>query len=168
MKTNFGGLLYFHGTPQRNSIGSAESHGCLRMHQADAVDFGRFLLAVDGQIEALDTIDDILPGWERTKLWKFDDPLPLEVRYSLLESEGPETLVLHGDVYGRLTTAHVDSLALLISDVVGETVLHYGADGTQRNVTSAQLWRWLAEAKRRQQPLRFVALATPNLEISPR
>jgi lipoprotein-anchoring transpeptidase ErfK/SrfK len=40
---------YIHGTGQVNSLGSAESHGCLRMHPDEVAELAQFLMQNGGQ-----------------------------------------------------------------------------------------------------------------------
>src|SRR3954464_945740 len=42
---------YIHGTGQINSLGEAESHGCLRMHPDDVAELAQFLMQNGGQAQ---------------------------------------------------------------------------------------------------------------------
>jgi murein L,D-transpeptidase YcbB/YkuD len=104
------GPYYMHGTPFTASIGSAASHGCIRLRNADAIALAMRLqthagvgpdslavarLALDTASLAVD-----LPS-----------PVPIDIVYELAELRG-DTLVLHPDVYRR-AAGRIRTLALL-------------------------------------------------------
>lgn len=40
---------YIHGTVDNDSLGQAESHGCIRMHAEDVTDLGRLVMSLGGK-----------------------------------------------------------------------------------------------------------------------
>ncbi|HET6762511.1 MAG TPA: L,D-transpeptidase [Longimicrobiaceae bacterium] len=122
-KLNFGELYFLHGTPHDGSIGSAASHGCVRMHNGEAVELARAVLADVRPDVPRAEIDATLAGYARTRRYEFEPGVPLEIQYVTAEVHDG-ALELHPDVYGRertrlkvralaaLAAAGVDTLAV--------------------------------------------------------
>lgn len=99
VKLYFDDLLYIHGTPKAYSLGSAASHGCLRMANEDVIELAQL-------VHSYGTPG--LPGSELKKLvdnsrWSRRIMLPeqvaLDIVYDVVEVRHGK-LELHPDVYG--------------------------------------------------------------------
>lgn len=102
-KLNFHELYFLHGTPWEQSLGSAASHGCVRMARADVLELARIVLtATRPDVSAAD-VDAAEADPRRTRRYTLRRPVPLTVEYRTAEVRG-DTLELHPDVYGRERT----------------------------------------------------------------
>ncbi len=108
-KLEFLPTYYLHGTPEPNSVGSAASHGCVRLRNADVLDLGTRLLAWGRT--GLD--DSTVAGWVSDPVTQrriaLERPVSLEVRYDLLEVRAGRVEV-HADPY-RLRSDSADAAA---------------------------------------------------------
>jgi len=112
VKISFGGPLYAHGTPLPLSIGSAASHGCIRMRGEDAVSLAIWL---EDEVRARVTpsqLESLLAGWDSTYEVTFPTQVPVRVVYELAEMKG-DTLLLHPDIYRWGTNSESAILAVL-------------------------------------------------------
>jgi murein L,D-transpeptidase YcbB/YkuD len=86
VKLNFRPLYFLHGTPDDSSIGTASSHGCVRMHNADAI-----ALAVAVMRAGVNGADSSLPrivaDTVTTSTWLLDRPVPLAIVSRSVEIE---------------------------------------------------------------------------------
>lgn len=105
VKLNFKPLYFLHGTPSEQSIGTAASHGCVRLQQDDAV---RLALLVHryGNPELTRSEVDRLVADSATRTVVLSAPVPLEIRYDLVEIRGDDVSV-YRDVYGLATRSRV-------------------------------------------------------------
>ena len=102
-KLNFHELYFLHGTPLEETLGSAASHGCVRMASTDALDLARRVLAFarpDVRPEEIDAAE----ASRRTRHYALRAPVPLEIEYRTAEVRDG-VLELHPDVYGRERTS---------------------------------------------------------------
>ena len=112
-KLEFLPTYYLHGTPEPESVGSAASHGCVRMRNADVLELGARLLAwgragLDDTTRARWMAD---PVTQRRII--LDRPVALEVRYDLVEVRAGRVEV-HRDPYAlRSDSADAAAHALL-------------------------------------------------------
>jgi murein L,D-transpeptidase YcbB/YkuD len=121
-KLVFRPLYFIHGTTEPRSIGTAASHGCVRMRNADVVALG-LLLAGGERVPA------------RTRLDRLSAAVPLTIRYERVEIRA-DHLELHPDPYrlgGDLRARATELLA---------------GSGMEDRVTPAELRRALAELAR--------------------
>ncbi|HEU4455707.1 MAG TPA: L,D-transpeptidase [Longimicrobium sp.] len=118
-KLNFHELYFLHGTPLEESLGSAASHGCVRMASGDALDLARRVLAF-ARPDVGATEIDALAASRRTRHYGLRVTVPLEIVYRTAEvREG--ALELHPDVYRReSTTLRVRALDALRQAGVAE------------------------------------------------
>jgi murein L,D-transpeptidase YcbB/YkuD len=107
VKLLIGGLYYVHGTPIDASIGRAASHGCMRMHQADAVELASLLLSDQEQSVPSWSDADSTPLEARTVLMVLRHPVPILTRYATMVIHG-DSVTLYPDVYRRSVTGGVD------------------------------------------------------------
>lgn len=100
VKLLIGGTYYVHGTPIARSVGSAASHGCIRMRNADAI-----ALAMRLQDDAMVGLGagDIVSVFADTISYAVDLPwpVPVSIGYAVAEVR-LDSLLLHPDVYRRL------------------------------------------------------------------
>ena len=110
-----------HGTPLQHSIGSAASHGCVRMGNDDVVALARLLQDSSGTPMS-DSIVAALLETRRTLTVALPIPIPVTIVYRTAETRS-DTLLLHPDVYrlqpsrvnealGTLAAAGLDSTAV--------------------------------------------------------
>lgn len=102
-KLNFHELYFLHGTPWEQSLGSAASHGCVRMARADALELARIVLAATRPDVSAADVDAAEADHRRTRRYALRRPVPLAVEYRTAEVRG-DTLELHPDVYRRERT----------------------------------------------------------------
>jgi murein L,D-transpeptidase YcbB/YkuD len=112
-KLNFHELYFLHGTPQEQSLGSAASHGCVRMANADAQDLARRVLtAVRPDVSEPEM--EAAAHDRRTRRYPLPQTVPLEIVYRTAEVRDG-VLELHPDVYRRertpLRTRALDALS---------------------------------------------------------
>jgi murein L,D-transpeptidase YcbB/YkuD len=109
VKFALGGTYYLHGTPEPRSVGSAASHGCLRLRNRDAVALARYLIAATG---STDPGRD--PKHRTPKGVRLARPVPVTIRYALIERRGARVAV-HPDVYGLRNAASDSAGAAVIA-----------------------------------------------------
>ena len=107
VKLLIGGLYYVHGTPLDASIGHAASHGCIRMHQADAVALASLILEDQQMLVPSWPADDPTPIAERTVELTLQHPVPVIARYATTAVHG-RSVTFYPDVYRRGTGTRVD------------------------------------------------------------
>lgn len=121
VKMRFRPLLFLHGTPFPQSLGTAASHSCIRLSNEDATALATELLEAGAPELPADTIAAMATdgGTRRVVL---ERPVPLEIVYELVEIR--HTMVLtYRDIYGlggvtrdavmaTLQGAGVDTLAI--------------------------------------------------------
>jgi murein L,D-transpeptidase YcbB/YkuD len=101
VKLNFRPLYFLHGSPLDASIGSAASHGCIRLHNADAVDLARLVQRFGSPGMSEDSIDQLAAD-TATRRVELDVPIPISLRYDRVEIRA-ESLYVYRDVYGLAT-----------------------------------------------------------------
>lgn len=100
VKLLLGGEYYVHGTPFPGSIGSAASHGCMRMRRDDVIALARIVQAHSGLAPSDSAIAALLADTTRTDTVRLTRPVPLRIVYELAEVR-QDTLHLHPDIYAR-------------------------------------------------------------------
>ena len=105
-------LYFLHGTPDSASIGTAASHGCVRLTNQDMLELVRLLVAT-GRPSLPDSLHQALLA-ERgaSRLIPLTHPVVVTVRYDLLEVIG-DTVHAYPDPY-RLRTAGTDAIAQFV------------------------------------------------------
>lgn len=114
VKLLMGGPYYLHGTPFATSIGSAASHGCIRMRNEDAIALARRLQARAGAGPDDDELLYLLTDTTSTAV-DLPQPVPLEIAYRVAELRR-DTLLLHPDVYGQLAGRLRDAAMRAMAD----------------------------------------------------
>lgn len=112
VKLLLGGSLYLHATPFTSSIGSAASHGCVRMRTTDAVTLAKLAQSSSGATITDASVDSLVSSWSETRSIDLPVPVPVRVVYELAEVRG-DSLVLHPDVY-RLRQGDAEAEALRV------------------------------------------------------
>jgi len=120
VKTNFQPLYFLHGTPARQSIGSAASHGCIRMLNEDAIALARLVHQFGTPALTSNDVDRLSSDTIRTRLVELELPVPIEIRYDLAELRDGRVIVyrdvyelatrpLHDEVYALLAARGLDT-----------------------------------------------------------
>ena len=117
VKLNFDALYFVHGSPFESSIGTAASHGCVRVKNAEAIELAR-LVHRFGTPELGEQEVDQLATDTATRVVTLERPVPIELRYDLVEIRGGRVTV-YRDVYGLATRSMRDEAyaALAASEV---------------------------------------------------
>lgn len=98
VKLHFRPLYFLHGTPWPASIGTAGSHGCVRLRNDDAIRLGRAVVRVGAPAVTDSALDAMIADSTRTRMVPLTVKVPLAVRYDLVEVRGGRLLV-HRDIY---------------------------------------------------------------------
>lgn len=80
-------LYFFHGTPESGSIGTAASHGCVRMLNEDVIALSRILHERMAPQVTAAQIDRILASPGQTRRVNFQESVPVTIRYDLVTVE---------------------------------------------------------------------------------
>lgn len=99
VKLLMGGSLYLHATPFTSSIGSAASHGCVRMRTDDAVTLAKLVQSISGATITDASVDSLMASWSETRIIYLPVEVTVRVVYELAEVRG-DSLFLHPDIYG--------------------------------------------------------------------
>jgi hypothetical protein len=102
VKLFFDPMYYLHGTPSVSSIGTAASHGCVRMRNEDAMDLARFLQSETSAAIDSATLLELVSSWNRTERVDLPVPVPVSVIYRLIEVRDT-MLYAHRDIYRQRT-----------------------------------------------------------------
>ena len=102
VKLNFQPLYFLHGTPWPQSIGTAASHGCLRMKNDDAIQLARLVQRFGAPAWIAEETDELASDTITTRTVVLAEPVPIEIRYDLAELRADRVFV-YRDVY-NLTT----------------------------------------------------------------
>jgi murein L,D-transpeptidase YcbB/YkuD len=89
VKMQFDHYLYVHGTSQVGRLGSAASHGCVRLSNADALDLARLLASRTGAISSAE-IDRLEGSSRRTYSVWLPTPVPVRIRYGAGDEGGDD------------------------------------------------------------------------------
>jgi lipoprotein-anchoring transpeptidase ErfK/SrfK len=71
---------FIHGTPDEGSLGSAASHGCIRMSNADAMELGRLLMEHGGRSQPESWFERVRGQRTRTEQVTLPRPIRMTVR----------------------------------------------------------------------------------------
>jgi len=121
VKLNFNELYFVHGSPFELSIGTAASHGCVRVKNADAIELAR-LVHEYGTPKYGDGDVDRLASDTATRDITVENPVPIEIRYDLVEIRGSRAYV-YRDIYGLATRS--------MRDETYATLAAHGVDTTR-------------------------------------
>ena len=113
VKLYFQPLYFLHGTPFVESLGSAASHGCVRMSNADAQFLARLVYHAADPTASDSAIDQWMRDTMVTTSVEIAPVVPLRIRYDVLEVRR-DSLLVHRDVYGLAgTPSYAATLAVL-------------------------------------------------------
>ena len=122
VKLNFRPLYFLHGTPAEQSIGSAASHGCIRLHNEDAIALA-LLVQRFGAPRLSESESEAMALAQGSRTVTLDVPVPLSLRYDLVQTRADSVHVypdiyglasagLRAEVYGTLARAAFDTTRL--------------------------------------------------------
>jgi murein L,D-transpeptidase YcbB/YkuD len=100
VKLFFAPYYYIHGSPHVRDLGTAASHGCVRMLNADVVELGRLLHARNQGTLSNAEITRVLARSGETRASRLAVPVPLTLRYDPILVRGEE-LRIYPDFYHR-------------------------------------------------------------------
>ncbi|HEX9582388.1 MAG TPA: L,D-transpeptidase family protein [Gemmatimonadales bacterium] len=111
VKLEFRDRYFLHGTPDPTSVGTAGSHGCVRLANQDALELAERVHAYASPDLRSGDVTALASGWGTTRSITLVRDVPLVIRYAPIEVVG-SYLVAHPDVYGRRSGSGVpDALA---------------------------------------------------------
>lgn len=134
VKLFFAPYYYIHGSPHVRQMGTAASHGCVRMMNADVIELARLLHARNGGSVSDDEITRLLARPSQTRAARIATPVPLLLRYDPIVVADGE-LRIYKDVYSR---------SRIHSEAVLQALIAAGYDPA--SVDRAEIRRVLARA----------------------
>jgi murein L,D-transpeptidase YcbB/YkuD len=136
VKLNFRPLYFLHGTPFAASIGSAASHGCIRLRSVDAIELARLVHGFGSPELTGEDIERLATDTVTTRTVVLDRPVPIEIRYDLAEVRGGQ-LTVYRDVYGLAPRALRDRVYSALAASGIDTILVDSARTTALRRSSA-------------------------------
>ena len=130
-------LVFVHGTPLESSVGSAASHACVRMTNADAITLARLVHRRATPEVPAAVLDSALADSTRPRRFVVSRTVPVTVRYDVAEVRR-DSLWVYPDVYRLRRSPRADAMLALAAA---------GADTLR--VKSAALDALLRDARRR-------------------
>ena len=98
VKLHVTGLVFLHGTPLEESLGSAASHACVRMTNRDAVALARLVHRRASPALSSATLDSLEADTAASRRIRLESVVPIEIRYVLAEVLADD-LVVYPDIY---------------------------------------------------------------------
>jgi murein L,D-transpeptidase YcbB/YkuD len=98
VKLHVTGLVFLHGTPFEDSRGTAASHACVRLANADAIALARLVHSYAGPPMPDTVLDELIADTSATRTVVLSRTVPVDFEYSLAEVR-EDDLVLYPDVY---------------------------------------------------------------------
>lgn len=131
VKLWFYGDYFIHGTAEVTTVGTAASHGCVRLANADAVNLAVLVHRFASLSLAQTDLERLAAGnqGDGTRRIVLDEAVPLVVRYDVVEIER-DRLVIYEDLYGLVSEP-------LVTHVL-RTLLRRGYDTAGVNVARIQ------------------------------
>jgi murein L,D-transpeptidase YcbB/YkuD len=80
VRLSFRELYFIHGTPDRHSVGSAASHGCVRLYNTDAIDLAKRILRYGAPDISSKEVDQIAARRGKTRTIKLQRTVAVEIR----------------------------------------------------------------------------------------
>jgi hypothetical protein len=114
-------LVFLHGSPFESSMGSAASHACIRMLNADAIALGKLVHSHAGPELSSAVLDSLVVDTARTRHMALTRAVPIHVRYELAEIQG-SIVTLYRDVYQFGGTRVPDGRASVMHALAGQGV----------------------------------------------
>lgn len=100
VKLHVTGLVFLHGTPLEDSRGTAASHACVRMSNADAIALARLVHQYAGPDPGDALLDSLVADTSRTQTVALARTVPVDIEYRIAEVHG-DTLSAYPDIYYR-------------------------------------------------------------------
>lgn len=100
VKLFFAPYYYIHGSPHVRELGTAASHGCVRMYNPDVIELARTIHARNGGSLSPQEITRTLARPSQTRWARIATPVPLTIRYDPIVVRDGE-LRIYRDVYNR-------------------------------------------------------------------
>jgi len=100
VKLFFAPLYYIHGSPHVSDLGTAASHGCIRMMNNDVVELARTIHARNAGSVSTQEITRLLANPGQNRASRIGVPVPLAIRYDPIVVRGGE-LRIFPDIYDR-------------------------------------------------------------------
>jgi len=101
IKMPIGATLMLHGTNQPRSIGTAASHGCIRLFTQDAWDLARWLQSHSPAPHSEALFQAYARNRHRSVAVPLGVTIPVDLVYAYVEIRGDQLHVYH-DIYGRI------------------------------------------------------------------
>jgi murein L,D-transpeptidase YcbB/YkuD len=93
-------LYFLHGTPFEGSVGSAASHGCIRLRNDEVIELARLVHRFGNPSMSEADIDNLSRDLEHTRRVAVERPIPIAVRYDRVEVRGDQVRVFP-DIYRK-------------------------------------------------------------------
>lgn len=128
VKMDLGNAILFHGTNKPHTVGTAASHGCMRMNSADAKELAQFIqMYYTAQNDpALFTQYEAKRG--RSFTVRLENPIPVEIVYDIVDVVDGR-LNVFSDVYYRISKKLKEQL---IEQAIAEAGIEVATLDTQR------------------------------------
>lgn len=117
-KLYFRELYYIHGTPEVSSIGTPASHGCVRMLNEDVVELARLVHRYASPDLTAEEVAALGAAPGPTRRIRLRRPVPLEIRYDVVEAHGG-MLQVHHDVYRLASRAGIRERVMQVLRAAG-------------------------------------------------
>lgn len=138
VKLYFRPMYFLHGTPFESSIGSAASHGCVRLAERDAVALAKLVHRYGSpELDSI-SLQRMIDDSTETQIVELRYEVPVTLRYDLVELRG-RRLSVYRDVYGLAKRPVRSELFAVLADA--------GVDTTR--VLPRRVAALLASARRR-------------------
>lgn len=124
VKLHVTGLVFLHGTPLEASRGSAASHACVRMSNADAIALATLVHERAGPSLSPALLDSLVDDTSRTQTVTLDRTVPIDIVYRLAEVRGDD-LAVYPDVY------HLANTPASVERHVADAFVRAGVDTTR-------------------------------------
>jgi len=101
IKMPIGATLMLHGTNQPRSIGTAASHGCIRLFTQDAWDLARWLQSHSPAPHSEALFQEYARNRHRSVSVQLGTTIPVDLVYAYVEIRADQLHIYH-DIYGRI------------------------------------------------------------------
>ena len=118
-------LVFMHGTPLEDSRGSAASHACIRMSNADAIALARLVHAYAGPPVSPALLDSLVADTSRTRTLVLSRTVPVDFDYDLAAVRDG-ALWIYVDIYrfaGTRVPAVREQALQVLTQVAADTAL---------------------------------------------
>lgn len=137
VKMDLGSAILFHGTNKPKSIGTAASHGCMRMNSNDAKEFARFIQENYTAQNDPALFEQYEKSRGRSFYVKLENPIPVNIVYEIAEVRDGRLNVFK-DVYYKFSKA-------LKQQVIEQKLVESGMDIAK--IDSQSLFDMVAKSK---------------------